>query len=55
VVGQREVVVDADDAAESAAGGTSAERVIKTEQCRGGLAVLDVALSTVETVAESDR
>ena len=54
-VGQREVVIDADDPAESAAGGTGAERVIETEQRRGRLAVFNVAPSAMETVTEPDR
>src|SRR5205823_14388482 len=54
-VGQGEVVIDADDSPEAAAGRAGAERVIKTEQCGGGFAVFNVAWGAVETVAEVVR
>jgi len=54
-VGQREVVVNRDRAAESAAGRAGAERVVEAEQGWQCFAVLDVALSAVKAVAEMKR
>jgi len=51
-VGNREVVINGDGAAETLAGWARAERVIEAEESRGRVAVLDIAVGAVETVAE---
>jgi len=52
-IGNGKVVINADDAAKSTAGGTCADRMIEAEECGGGLAVFEVAGGAVEAVAES--
>src|SRR5207244_2648159 len=54
-VGQRQVVVDPDDASEAAAGRAGAERMVETEQGRRGLTIFDVALRAVKAIAEMKR
>ena len=54
-VGQRQVVINADDAAEAPAGRAGADRVVEAEQGGRRLAVFDVALGAVPPVAEELR
>lgn len=51
-IGNGEVVIDADDAAEAFAGGAGADGVVEAEERGGGLAIFDVALGTVEAVGK---
>src|SRR5438477_285018 len=51
-VGQREIIVDANDAAKAAAGRTSADGVVEAEKGRSSLTILEVACCAVETIAE---
>src|SRR5258708_16766335 len=46
-------IIDADDAAKSAARWTCANRVVEAEQGRGGLSIFNIALRTMQTVAEA--
>ena len=50
-----QVIIDADYTAKPAARRTGADRVVEAEQGRGGLAVFDIALRTMQTVAEAVR
>ena len=47
-----QVIVNADHPAEAFTLGTSTDRMVEAKQGRGGVAIFDVALGAVETVAE---
>jgi len=51
-VGQGQIVINGDDAAEAAAGGAGADGMIEAEQGGGGFAVFDVAMSAMQAVGE---
>lgn len=51
-IGEGLVVIDADDAAEAAAGGAGAEGVVEAEEGGGGLTVIAVAIGAMEAVGE---
>src|SRR5207302_7871336 len=50
--GQRAVVIDADDAAESTAGRASSHRIVEAEERWRGVPIFDVTLRAMETVGE---
>ncbi len=54
-IGQCKIVINRDDAAETAAGGAGANGMVEAEQGRGRLAVFDVALGAVEAVGKELR
>src|SRR5581483_899174 len=54
-VRQRQIVIDGNDPPKPATRRTSADRMIETEQGRGGLAILNIALGAMQPVGEEMR